>query len=67
MGDTSTIAEGAAPDVDLNETVVTGVSGRDIPSQRLYVRLDTSGRCASITYYFKAETITLMCPQQPAG
>ena len=50
-----------------NEIVVTGDSGRKIPRQGLYIGMDSIGHCASITYDFEEETITLMCPDQPAG
>lgn len=55
----------AAPEAgDPEEIVVTANSG-DMPRQRLLVGMDTIGHCASITYDFEAETVTLMCPPQP--
>ena len=66
MGSANGIAEGEAPERDPNEIVVTGEKGR-IPRQRMYLGMDTIGHCASIAYDFDAETITLMCPDQPAA
>lgn len=65
MGSSQGIAEGPAPEQDPNEIVVTGDSKRKIPSQRLYIGMDTIGHCASISYDFEAGTVTLMCPPQP--
>lgn len=65
MGNTQGIAEEPAPEQDANEIVVTGDTKRKVPNQRLYIGMDTIGHCASITYDFKAETVTLMCPDQP--
>lgn len=57
----------AAPEAgDPEEIVVTASSG-DVPRQRLLLGLDTIGHCASITYDFDAETVTLMCPPQPSA
>lgn len=65
MGSSQGIAEGPAPEQDPNEIVVTGDSKRKIPSQRLYIGMDTIGHCASISYDFEAGTVTLMCPPRP--
>ncbi|RJY08042.1 hypothetical protein [Aurantiacibacter aquimixticola] len=62
-GSSSTIGE-SAPDPD--EIVVTARDD-DMPRQRMYVGLDTIGHCASIAYDFEEETLTLMCPDQPAA
>lgn len=64
MGNAEGIPDGALPDQDLDEIVVKGDSKRKIPSQRLYVGMDTIGHCASLTYDFEAGTVTLMCPNQ---
>ena len=66
VGSSAGIAEGGLEPVDPSEIVVTANSGRDVPNQRMYLGLDTIGHCASITYDFEAETVTLMCPPQPA-
>ncbi|UVI39799.1 hypothetical protein [Qipengyuania spongiae] len=55
-----------APAVDPDEIVVTAQSKVKPRSQRMYVGMDTIGHCASITYDFEAETVTLMCPATPA-
>ena len=65
MGNSQGIAESDAPDPDPNEIVVSGDSKRKLPSQRLYIGMDTIGHCSSITYDFEAGTVTLMCPDQP--
>ena len=65
MGNAQGIPDGTMPDQDLDEIVVKGDSKRKIPSQRLYIGMDTIGHCASITYDFDAATVTLMCPNQP--
>ncbi|MGQ2941779.1 MAG: hypothetical protein ACT6Q7_17015 [Blastomonas fulva] len=67
MGNSQGIPDGAAPDQDLDEIVVTGDSKRKVLTQRLYIGLDTIGHCASLTYDFKAGTVTLMCPKQPSA
>jgi hypothetical protein len=64
LGNAQSIAEGPAPEQDPNEIVVSGDSKRKVPDQRLYIGMETIGHCASITYDFKAETVTLMCPDQ---
>lgn len=66
VGSSQGIAEAGAPDQDPNEIVVTADSKRKVPNQRLYIGMDTIGHCASITYDFAAQTVTLMCPDQPA-
>lgn len=66
IGSSQGIAEGQQPEQDPNEIVVTGDRKGKVPSQRLYIGMDTIGHCASITYDFDAETVTLMCPNQPA-
>ena len=60
-GDAGGVGE-EAPDPD--EILVTA-STEDIPPQRMYIGMDTIGHCASITYDFDLETVTLMCPDQP--
>ena len=60
-GNADSISE-EAPDPD--EIVVTANTG-DMPRQRMYIGMDTIGHCASITYDFDAEVLTLMCPEQP--
>lgn len=65
MGNAQGIAEGPASEPDPNEIVVSGDSKRKVPNQRLYIGTNTIGHCASITYDFKAGTVTLMCPDQP--
>lgn len=65
MGNSRGIAEGPAPEEDPSEIVVSGASKSKVPSQRLYIGMDTIGHCASITYDFGAGTVTLMCPDQP--
>lgn len=66
MGSAERIPDGALPDRDLDEIVVTGDSKRKVPAQRLYIGMDTIGHCASLTYDFEAGTVTLMCPNQPS-
>jgi hypothetical protein len=66
MGSAKNIPDAAMPDQDLDEIVVTAESKRKVPSQRLYIGMDTIGHCASLTYDFAAGTVTLMCPKQPA-
>lgn len=66
MGNSEGIPDGTSPDQDLDEIVVKGDSKRKIPHQRLYIGMDTIGHCASLTYDFKAGTVTLMCPNQPS-
>jgi len=65
MGNSRGIAEGPAPEGDPSEIIVSGESKGKVPSQRLYIGMDTIGHCASITYDFAAGTVTLMCPDQP--
>lgn len=65
MGSAQGIADSPAEEGDPSEIVVTGDGGRKVPSQRLYIGMDTIGHCASITYDFEAGTVTLMCPEQP--
>lgn len=65
MGNAQGIPDGARPDQDLDKIVVTGDSKRKVPTQRLYIGMDTIGHCASLTYDFDAGTVTLMCPNQP--
>jgi hypothetical protein len=65
MGNAQGIPDGAIPYQDLDEIVVTGDSKRKVPTQRLYIGMDTIGHCASLTYDFEAGTVTLMCPDQP--
>lgn len=65
MGNADDIGDAAPPDADPSEIVVTADTGRDVPPQRIYIGMDTIGHCASITYDFEAETVTLMCPPQP--
>jgi hypothetical protein len=65
MGNSRGIAEGPAPEEDPSEIIVSGESKGKVPSQRLYIGMDTIGHCASITYDFGAGTVTLMCPDQP--
>lgn len=60
-GNADNISE-EAPDPD--EIVVTANTG-DIPRQRMYIGMDTIGHCASITYDFDEDVLTLMCPEQP--
>lgn len=67
MGNAQGIPDGAIPEQDLDEIVVTGDSKRKVPTQRLYIGMDTIGHCASLTYDFKAGTVTLMCPKQPSA
>lgn len=66
MGNAQGIPDGAVSEQDLDEIVVTGESKRKVPTQRLYIGLDTIGHCASLTYDFEAGTVTLMCPSQPS-
>ncbi len=66
MGNAEGIPDGATPEQDLDEIVVTADSKRKVPTQRLYIGMDTIGHCASLTYDFKAGTVTLMCPDQPS-
>lgn len=66
IGNVERIAEGRVAEPDPDEIVVTARTGKKIPPQRLYVGMDTIGHCASIIYDFDAETVTLMCPTQPA-
>ncbi|WP_033924926.1 hypothetical protein [Sphingomonas sp. 35-24ZXX] len=66
MGNAEGIPDGATPEQDLDEIVVTAESKRKVPTQRLYIGMDTIGHCASLTYDFKAGTVTLMCPDQPS-
>lgn len=65
-GNADGIDEAAPEEGDPDEIVVTANTG-DIPRQRMYVGMDTIGHCASITYDFDEEVLTLMCPPQPAG
>ncbi len=65
MGNAEGIPDGTMADQDLDEIVVKGDSKRKVPSQRLYIGMETIGHCASLTYDFEADTVTLMCPQQP--
>lgn len=65
MGNAQGIPDGATPEQDLDEIVVSGDSKRKVPTQRLYIGMDTIGHCASLTYDFEADTVTLMCPDQP--
>ncbi|WP_152414514.1 hypothetical protein [Blastomonas sp. AAP53] len=67
MGNAEGIPDGAKSDQDLDEIVVTADSKRKVPSQRLYIGMDTIGHCASLTYDFDAGTVTLMCPDQPSA
>lgn len=67
IGNAQGIPDGATSDQNLDEIVVTGDSKRKIPSQRLYIGMDTIGHCASLTYDFEADTVTLMCPSQPSA
>ena len=67
MGNAQGIPEGAMPDQDLDEIVVTGDAKRKAPNQRLYIGMDTIGHCASIAYDFEAGTVTLMCPNPPSA
>ena len=67
MGNSRGIAEGPAPEQDPNEIVVSADSKRKVPNQRFLIGMDTIGHCASITHDFKARTVTLMCPEQPAS
>lgn len=66
MGNSRGIAEGPAPEGDPSEIIVSGDSKRKVPSQRLYIGMDTIGHCVSIIYDFAAGTVTLMCPDQPS-
>ncbi|KEO91159.1 hypothetical protein EH31_00410 [Erythrobacter longus] len=66
VGSSRGIAEGAAPEQDPNEIVVSGDGKRKVPSQRMYIGMDTIGHCASIAYDFDSATVTLRCPDQPA-
>ncbi|MDE1467904.1 hypothetical protein [Aurantiacibacter sp. D1-12] len=63
-GSSEGIDEEAPEEGDPDEIVVTANTG-DIPRQRMYVGMDTIGHCASITYDFDEEVLTLMCPDQP--
>lgn len=63
-GNSDGIDETAPPEGDPDEIVVSANTG-DIPRQRMYVGMDTIGHCASITYDFDEETLTLLCPDQP--
>ncbi|QZH75293.1 MAG: hypothetical protein JY451_01280 [Erythrobacter sp.] len=63
-GNAEGIDEAAPQQGDPDEIVVTANTG-DMPRQRLYLGMDTIGHCASLTYDFAAETLTLMCPPQP--
>jgi hypothetical protein len=65
MGNSRGIVEGPAPESDPSEIIVSGDSKGKVPSQRLYIGMDTIGHCASISYDFAAGTVTLMCPDQP--
>lgn len=65
MGNAQGIPDGDRPEQDLDEIVVTANSKRKVPTQRLYIGMDTIGHCASLTYDFEAGTVTLMCPNQP--
>ncbi len=64
FGSSRGIDEAAPQEGDPEEIVVTANSD-DMPPQRMTVGTDTIGHCASITYDFAAETLTLMCPPQP--
>lgn len=66
MGNAQGIPDATIPDQDLDEIVVTGESKRKVPTQRIYIGMDTIGHCASLTYDFEAGTVTLMCPNQPS-
>jgi hypothetical protein len=66
MGNARGIAEGNAPEPDPNEIVVLADGKQKVPNQRLYIGMDSIGHCASISYDFKAGTVTLHCPDQPA-
>ncbi len=63
-GNSDRIDDGPPAEGDPDEIVVTA-NTEDMPRQRMYVGMDTIGHCASITYDFDAETLTLMCPPQP--
>ncbi|WP_271078332.1 hypothetical protein [Aurantiacibacter sp. MUD61] len=65
-GNSEGIDEGPPPEGDPDEIVVTANTG-DIPRQRMYLGMDTIGHCASITYDFDEEVLTLMCPDQPVA
>ena len=67
MGNAQGIPDGTIADQDLDEIVVTGDSKRKVPTQRLYIGMDTIGHCASLIYDFDAGTVTLMCPNQPSA
>lgn len=66
LGNADRIDEGPPAEGDPEEIVVTANTD-DILPQRMYVGMDTIGHCANITYDFDAETVTLMCPPQPAA
>ncbi|MBH5322124.1 hypothetical protein [Aurantiacibacter sediminis] len=62
-GNSEGINDAPSPESDPNEIVVSANTG-EIPRQFMYLGMETIGHCASITYDFDEEVLTLMCPDQ---